>query len=60
MNHLAFILWIVLWPIALSLCGYIDAKTKKITGKKEYSEDTRFMWSIVTIIIWVAVAKSVY
>jgi len=35
MNHLDFILWLVLAPISVAVCSLLSAKQNKITGKKE-------------------------
>jgi preprotein translocase subunit Sec63 len=54
MEHLDFILWMVLFPISLALEGYISAKKKQITGEKEkqYSKDAERRASVFIILVW--------
>ena len=60
MEHISFVLWMVLFPLCSTLESYIDAKKKKITGEKEASEISKFISNIILLIIWISVAKALW
>jgi hypothetical protein len=61
MEHLDFILWMLLWPVSLSVCNYIDAKTASLSGKpKIYSKETNFYFAVFIIGIWFFVGYKLF
>jgi hypothetical protein len=58
MEKLAFVLWVLLWPLVCSITGYLHLLYKLKVGKK-YDEGKLLFVSIVQLIIWIWVAKSI-
>ena len=59
--NIYFILWVILFPISCSLCGYIDAKKKNITGENEsYSDGVKAWSAAIQIFIWAFVGYELY
>lgn len=54
MEHLDFILWLLLFPVTMSLQEYISAKKREITKEKakEFSEKTNSNAELLAIFIW--------
>ena len=52
MKHLDFILWVILYPIAMSISEYIDS----LHIKKEYTNETEYNSTLISLSIWVIVA----
>lgn len=57
MEHLDFILWMVLFPISISIVNYIDKLTD---GKTEYSKDAKGFSAMVIIFIWLFVGYHLF
>lgn len=60
MEHLSFVLWLILWPLSTQISNYIWAKQRQIEGEDSPAEGMKAFISIVCLIIWVAVANSLY
>jgi len=60
MEHLSFVLWVLLYPLCHSIDGLISAKRREITGEPEPSDNTKLLSSVIGLTIWVMVAKSIY
>ena len=58
MEHIAFVLWMVLWPLGTTIESYFSAKRRQITG--EDHKDTNIFVVIIEIVIWIAVAKALF
>lgn len=54
MEHLDFILWMLLFPICIFLQDYISAKKRQITKEQEkiYSKDTEGYAAMLYAFIW--------
>jgi hypothetical protein len=62
MEHLDFILWMLLFPVTMSLQEYISAKKREITKEKpkEFSEETNSNAELLAIFIWFFVGWLVF
>ena len=61
MIHLDFILWMTLFPIAISISSYIDAKKYKVLDTKPNHSDGAKAWaSIIIVFIWYYVGYLLY
>ena len=60
MQHIGFILWMTLYPIASAITGYLGAKQRKIEGKEPYDNGTTAFAALVNIIIWASVGKALF
>jgi len=60
MENIAFVLWMVLWPIAECVSDYIVAKRRAITKEPEYSKETKAFSAVAFLMIWILVAKALY
>jgi hypothetical protein len=61
MEHLSFLLWMLLYPIAVSIESYIAALKDKVNGeKKEYSKDVKFYYSLFILAIYFIVAAKLF
>ena len=61
MEHLDFILWMILWPVSLTVCDYIDAKRRKFTGEiKIYSKETNFYFGLFVVVVWLVVGAKLF
>jgi len=58
MEHLDFITWMLLWPIAVSVDGLITAKTRQITGESHIKGNLYVV--LINIITWFVIAKILY
>ena len=55
MEHLDFILWMVLFPIAVSICDYLEAKKREITNtikKDNPSIGLALFWLFIGFILF--------
>ena len=54
MEHLDFILWMLLFPICMSLQDYISAKKRQLTNEseKQYSKDTEGYAALFFVVLW--------
>lgn len=59
MKHLVFILWVCLWPLAVSLSEYLDAKRKDIQNIDRDNGEENFT-GCLCFIIWIVIAIFVY
>lgn len=56
MEHLDFILWMALFPISISICGYIDEKKYKVKGeRKVFKESTEVKAAVFYALLWLGV-----
>ena len=61
MEHLDFIVWMCLYPIALSASSYIDARKNEIKGIVQNVTEESDGWSaLVLVIIWLFVGYKLY
>lgn len=60
MQHLDFILWMVLYPIASAVSGYYGAKQRKIENKPNYSSNTVLLSALVNMAIYFGVAQALF
>ena len=60
MEHLDFILWLVLYPIGAAVEKYLSAKTRLLTGEKEYSRKVQVTTSFALLLIHLGVAIILY
>jgi len=59
MQHLDFILWMILFPVSISLCGYLDS-LKNNGVKTVYSKTTELLSIVVYFLIWILIAIKLY
>lgn len=52
MEHLAFVIWMIGYPLASTWSDMISAKKRKIEGLELYSKETKAFGAIVDIAIW--------
>lgn len=55
MRNLSFVLWVVLWPLAVEICGYLNHLQNKILSKADTDGAM-----VINFLIWVIVAWLVY
>lgn len=62
MNHLDFILWLLLTPIAVTVCDYFGAKKRAITGekKKEWPDRVNEEFAWICFGVYVVIALILY
>jgi uncharacterized protein YlxP (DUF503 family) len=61
MQHLDFILWMLLYPLSVSLCGYLDTlQNKRIGITKVYSKKTEGISAAVMIFIWLFIGYQLF
>lgn len=53
MENIAFVSWMLLYPIVCSLTSYLGTKEREIQGKDYHSETTTVISAWVHIFIWV-------
>lgn len=46
--NMYFILWMLLFPVSVSICSYIDSKY----SKKEYKQETHAISGLFILITW--------
>jgi len=57
MTNLDFILWMILFPIAVSICSYIDALTNRVKGRlNRFSQEAERIDALVLFIVYIFVA----
>lgn len=57
MEKIAFILWVLLWPMVCAIIGYLNFTQKLKTGIMPDENKALFV-SIVELIIWIWVARA--
>lgn len=60
MENIAFVLWVIAWPVASSLSSLYEAKRKKIANEEEYSSGVRFVATLFDLGTWVGVGWLLY
>lgn len=62
MQHLDFILWMILFPISVSIGEYISAKKRQITKEPEikFSEKTERFAGFIVIVIWLFIGYKLF
>jgi hypothetical protein len=58
MEHLDFIVWTILFPVAVSICRYID--NKACDGEAKSSDGVQAASSLIVLSIWASVAYLLY
>jgi hypothetical protein len=58
MANLYFVLWVCLWPVACAAEGYLAAKRRALTGEEKPEAIAQLIASMIQLIVWVVVAKS--
>jgi len=60
MEHLDFILWMILYPLSVTLDSYISSKQRKIEGLEPYDKTVKVLSALTSVGIWIYVACLVY
>jgi hypothetical protein len=60
MEHIDFVLWMVLYPIASGITNYLGTKSRILEGLPPYGKTTTALASLTTIVIWIYVATLLY
>lgn len=61
MEHLPFMLWMLLYPLACTTEHYMSAKRKQVEGDTEKTSDgTKAFVALVEIAIWIGVGRALY
>jgi len=62
MKNLAFVLWMLFWPVLSELTSLIVAKTESIRGiqPKSYSDVTEGWVTLFGLMIWILVGLAIY
>ena len=55
MENIAFVLWVCLWPLSMSICSYLLLKEKKFKKEEIISSS-----STIELIVWILVAIWLY
>lgn len=57
MEVIAFVLWLVLYPLTVSVCRYLDTWSREVWGHKHPSEGVVAVaaWIGLSFYIWIAV-----
>jgi hypothetical protein len=58
MRHIEFLIWLMGWPLTVTITDYISAKEKEIT--KEAHDETTFGYAWFVIVIWFIVGVLLY
>lgn len=58
MEHLTFVIWMLLFPLVIAIDDYMDAKTKLIT--KEAHVPLTMAVAIFMIVFWFVIGAFVY
>ena len=56
MEHISFILWVCLFPIAFTIDSYWAEKKRLMTGEEKPSKSIQGFTALINIIIWVVIA----
>lgn len=56
MTIIAFVIWMLCWPISLSICSYIDS----LYSKEVYTDNVKFISALLKLFIWIYVAFLIY
>lgn len=56
MKNLAFVLWMLGWPIVVNINEYLYY----LTTNKVYSDETEFVSAIINLIIWIGIGVRLY
>jgi hypothetical protein len=60
MEHIAFVLWMVLYPVGASICSYIATKERKINNEEPYTSAVKAFSGLINLVIWICVAKALF
>jgi hypothetical protein len=60
MEHLTFMLWILLYPICCTLSYYIQALRYKVTGSEQNSDTMQGFIALIDLVIYVFIACIIY
>jgi hypothetical protein len=61
MKHLDFIMWMICFPLSISLQFYLRALTDRVNNKvTEHSDFAIVMTAIINIAIWALVGYNLY
>lgn len=53
MKDLVLILWIILWPLSFDIGLFFTAKTKALSGIKQWKENEWLTNSFIGTVIWI-------
>lgn len=56
MKNMAFVIWMLLYPLIETVCNYIDY----LKNAEKYSADVIVIGAIVNIVVWILVGKILY
>ena len=61
MIHLDFILWMILFPISISIGSYIDEKRYKLKGEKYVIDsETKLKKAILYTFLWIFIGYQLF
>jgi len=60
MNKLAFVIWVMGWPLAAELCNYVAALKYKLRGHEQPSREDEIRGWTMVLAVWVIVAVLVW
>ena len=60
MENLAFVIWMVCYPVASAAVSYLSDKSRMITKQRPYDDGVKAFSSFINIIIWIAVGANLY
>jgi len=60
MNKLAFVIWVMGWPLAVELCNYLAALKYKLRGHEQPSRENEKQGAVTMLIIWAIIAFLVW
>lgn len=60
MEHIDFVLWMVLYPIGYQITSYLGVKIRGISKKEPYTDETVAFAAVVNIVIWFAIGAILY
>lgn len=56
MEHISFILWVCLFPIACTIDSYWSEKKRLMIGEEKPSKSIQGFTALINLILWVVVA----
>jgi hypothetical protein len=60
MEHIDFILWMVLYPIGCALRSLIAAKERKLHNLEPHPGGTKSLSALIDLVIWISIAKALF
>jgi hypothetical protein len=60
MDKIAFVIWMIAWPLACTIDSYFAAKRKVLTNEEQLSKEDRKVNGFIELLIWIIIAIVIY